>query len=494
MPGIVSYGAYVPRYRIDRKTIYKAAGWLNPAALTPGERAVGNFDEDSVTMAVAAACDCLNGSDRDRVDSLYFASGTAPYIERSSSEIIATAVDLPSSLRTTDLGGAPKAGVTAVLAALDAVSAGTASTALVCAADMREAKAGSPQEAMFGDAAAAVQIGRKETIADLLGACSVSYDFPDRWRAAGESYEHQWEDRFIRDEAYSKFVVQTLKGLLDKCGVEPSQVAKVSYPCLYGADFMKIAKMVGLEPSQVVEPLSTQVGYAGTADPLLHLVRALEQAESGDRIAMVGFGSGADSVMFQATDRITEARSRHRGVAAHLAARRELTSYEKMITWRGLMPVERGIRGATVAFTAMSALWRDRRLILGLCGSRCLACGTPHYPAQRICADPQCGELDKMEPYRFSDKKAHLFTYTTDHLAFSLNPPASYGVLDFTGGGRFWFDITDANGDEIEVGMSVEMSFRKKYVDEKFGVHGYFWKAVPELRTAGNSCGGRHHG
>lgn len=487
MPGIVSYGAYIPRYRLDRKTIYKAVGWLNPAALLPGEKAVANFDEDSVTIAVAAACDCLNGSDRDLVDSLYFASCTAPYFERISSEIIATAVDLPPNLRTADLAGTPKAGVTALLAALDAVGAGTASKALVCAADTRQAKAGSAQEMMFGDAGAAVQIGQTETIADFLGAFSISFDFPDRWRSAKESYEHQWEDRFIRDEAYSKFVTQALKGLLDKCGVQPSQVAKVAYPCLYGADFMKIAKMAGLQQSQVIEPLLTQVGYAGAADALLHLVRALEQAETGDRIAMVGFGSGADAVMFQATDRITGAKRAHRGVAAHLAARRELTSYEKMMTWRGLLPVERGIRGETVPFTAMSTLWRDRRLVLGLCGSRCMACGTPHYPAQRICADPQCGAVDKMEPYRFSDKKADLFTYTTDHLAFSLNPPASYGVLEFAGGGRFWFDITDADADELQVGMPVEMSFRKKYVDEKFGVHGYFWKAVPVLTAAGNS-------
>ena len=84
MPGIISYGAYIPRYRMDRKTIYKAVGWLNPAALAPGERAVANFDEDSITMAVAAACDCLKGSDRDRVDFLCFASCTAPYLERLS--------------------------------------------------------------------------------------------------------------------------------------------------------------------------------------------------------------------------------------------------------------------------------------------------------------------------------------------------------------------------------------------------------------------------
>jgi len=452
----------------------------------PGERAVGHFDEDSVTMGVAAARDCLNGIDRDDVDALYFASCTAPYLERMNSEIIATALDLQSTVRTADFAATPRAGVTAMLSALDAIKAGTASAALVCAADIRRGKAGSAQEAMFGDAAAALQIGQENTVANFLGAFSISHDFPDHWRAAGESYEHQWEDRFIRDEAYSKFIAEGLKGLFAKCGLAPNQMAKVAYPCLYGADFMKIAKMAGLEPSQVVEPLLTQVGYSGAADPLLHLVKALEQAEPGDRIAVVGFGSGSDSVMFQATDRILEEKTRHRGVAAHLAARKELTSYEKMIAWSGMLPVERGIRGETVAFTAMSALWRDRRLVLGLCGSRCLACGTPHYPPQRICAEPECGAVDKMEPYRFSDRKAELFTYTTDNLAFSLNPPASYGVLDFTGGGRFWFDITDADADELRVGMPVEMSFRRKYVDEKFGVHGYFWKAVPVL-SAGNS-------
>ncbi|MCP4577249.1 MAG: hypothetical protein GY846_13310 [Deltaproteobacteria bacterium] len=59
MSGIVSYGAYIPRYRIDRKLIYKAMGWLNPATFMPGEKAVANYDEDSLTMAVAAGIDCL---------------------------------------------------------------------------------------------------------------------------------------------------------------------------------------------------------------------------------------------------------------------------------------------------------------------------------------------------------------------------------------------------------------------------------------------------
>lgn len=40
MAGIVSYGAYIPLFRLGKAT----AGWEGPS-----ERALANFDEDSVT-------------------------------------------------------------------------------------------------------------------------------------------------------------------------------------------------------------------------------------------------------------------------------------------------------------------------------------------------------------------------------------------------------------------------------------------------------------
>ena len=59
MVGITSYGAYVPRYRLSRKAIFAAMGWFNAAtaAVARGEKAVANYDEDSITMTVAAATD-----------------------------------------------------------------------------------------------------------------------------------------------------------------------------------------------------------------------------------------------------------------------------------------------------------------------------------------------------------------------------------------------------------------------------------------------------
>ena len=64
--GILSFGGYIPIMRLARKAIVDANAWFNPAlrALGRGERAIANWDEDPVTMAVEAARDCLG--DRKR--------------------------------------------------------------------------------------------------------------------------------------------------------------------------------------------------------------------------------------------------------------------------------------------------------------------------------------------------------------------------------------------------------------------------------------------
>jgi uncharacterized OB-fold protein len=43
-------------------------------------------------------------------------------------------------------------------------------------------------------------------------------------------------------------------------------------------------------------------------------------------------------------------------------------------------------------------------------------------------------------------------------------------------------DFTDCSLAEVEVGVPMKASFRKKYYDKDRGFTGYFWKAVP-VRT-----------
>src|SRR5215468_6349908 len=149
MVGITSYGAYVPMWRLPFAAI--AGGGRKAQAGGGGERSVAYFDEDSVTMAVAAAMDCLRGIDRRQVGGLLFASTSYPYKEKQGSSIIAKALDLERSIITADFGGSLRAGTTALRSALDAVKAGTAKNVLVIASDNRMAAPRSALERNVGD-------------------------------------------------------------------------------------------------------------------------------------------------------------------------------------------------------------------------------------------------------------------------------------------------------------------------------------------------------
>ena len=74
MVGIVSYGAYIPYYRLKKETIAQAFGKRGGK----GSKAVAYCDEDSITMSVAAALDAAKDSDANDIRALYFASTTAP--------------------------------------------------------------------------------------------------------------------------------------------------------------------------------------------------------------------------------------------------------------------------------------------------------------------------------------------------------------------------------------------------------------------------------
>jgi uncharacterized OB-fold protein len=84
-----------------------------------------------------------------------------------------------------------------------------------------------------------------------------------------------------------------------------------------------------------------------------------------------------------------------------------------------------------------------------------------------------------MEPVRLSDRRAKIFTYTLDNLAqvpiFDL--PMADAILDFEGGGRGCFQMTDRDSREVKVGLTVEMTFRKLHTSNE--MNNYFWKCTP---------------
>ena len=216
----------------------------------------------------------------------------------------------------------------------------------------------------------------------------------------------------------------------------------------------------------------------GVAHPMVLFLQALEQAEPGDKILMAGFGQGCDALAFQVTDAIKDLAPR-RGIAGCLADKRELGSYAKFSKFRENIDLDTGIRAEVGGQTAMTTLYRNRKMITGLVGGKCTECGTAQYPMMDICVNPECASFQSMEDYEFADRVGRVVMFTGDLLAVSVDPPAIYGLVQFDGGGRMLADFTDCTLDDVSVGCEVRMSFRRRFVDEQRGYTGYYWKAVP---------------
>ena len=483
MIGITSYGAYIPRYRMNRKVVFSAMGWFNSATagVARGEKAVANHDEDSITMAVAAARDCLKDSNREEIGGLYLCSTTVPYVERQNAAICGAALALGSNMRTADFGASLRSGTTALMSACEAVTAGNADKFLVCASDSRQGKPGSNMEHTFGDGAAAILVGSDDVIAELKGSYSVFHDFADYRRPEGVTFTTGWEERWIKEEGYAKTIPEAISGLLGKYSLKIDEFAKVAIACPVVGTLKGICKKLGIEPDKVQDTMVSSVGDTGTALSLMMLTATLEEAKPGDKILVAGYGNGCDALVFEVTEQIEKARDRV-GIKGHLAMKKELDNYTRYLVYRDILPVEIGIRGEEIPPVRLSLINREGKTMACLMGSRCKACGTPQYPRQRTCINPECGVIDQMEDYYFHDKHGRIKSFTGDSLAFSIDPPAIYGLIDFDEGGRLYLDITDCELDSLRVGTPVAMTLRRRYADKRRGVYAYFWKAVPVLK------------
>jgi 3-hydroxy-3-methylglutaryl CoA synthase len=427
-------------------------------------------------MSVSAAIDCLKGTDPHSVDAVYMATTTPAYLERLNANVVSNALDFRRDVRNTDFGGSLRAGLSALLSAVDAVNAGSLKSVLVTASDLRMGAPGGEHEQALGDGASAFLVENDAVAVEIEGTYTYSDDLADYWRQDGDVFIRSWEDRFGRDAGYSQIPVEVVKGLLGKLNLKPQDITKA---CIAGANARAqggLARAMGFAPEQVQDALLDNVGNTGVAQPLMILISALEDAKPGERFLMVTWGTGCDAVVFKTTDQIEKIKDR-RAIKRHLGIKATLDNYGKYMRWRDVVPTQIRSRGNI----SMSAEWRERKLGLPLYGVKCTKCGTVQLYMRgssmraHICLE--CQARDSFEPYRFSDKIGKVVTFSHDFLGGGINPPMTRAVIDFEGGGRGLFDLVDRDPEECKVGMSVEMTFRKtRQVD---GANSYFWKVKP---------------
>ena len=480
--GITSFGGYVPRLRLQRAVVVQAHSWFAPGlrAHSKGERAICNWDEDAVTMAVEAARDCLTGLDRSSVKTVILASTSLPFVDRQNSVIVKEALNLEESLAAFDVTSSQRAGTSALIQAFAAAANGPV---LVAGSEHRKTKPGSEAELQNGDAAAAFVVGDKDPIAVLKGSYSLSIDFVDHYRGAGEEYDYTWESRWIREEGYGKLVPKALKAGFATFPFKPADVTHFIMPTPFKGAAEVTAKGAGIPAEAVRDNLALVMGEAASAHPLVMLADVLQVAKPGDKIVVVGFGQGVDVLALEVTPAVTKLAPRI-GIAGCLKNRVEEKQYTKFLFWTGNLPLEKGIRAEAEQQTAMSVLYRNRKSVMGLVGGRCTKTGTIQFPKTPFSVNPNDHAYNTQEDYPMADLPAKIMTYTADSLAFSPDPPLYFGTVLFAEGGRITVDFTDMSPKDAEVGAAMKMVFRIRAVDERRGFTKYFWKAAPAVGPA----------
>lgn len=313
--GIVSYGVYIPRFRIRVNEIARV--WGDGDDISEGlqvfEKSVPDLDEDAVTIAVEAARNALQRANVDprRIGAIYAGSESHPYAVKPTGTIVGQAVCSSSSFTAADFEFACKAGTAAIQACLGLVGSKDIDLGLAIGADVSQGAPGDMLEYTAAAGGAAYLIGREDLAAEIEGFYSFTTDTPDFWRRDGMPYpEHG--GRFTGEPAYFKHVSSAARGLMERMGTAPNDYDYAVFHQPNGKFPVRVAKMLGFSKKQIEPGLVVpMIGNTYSGSCLIGLAATLDVSKPGDRIFVTSFGSGAGSDAFSISvkERIEEIRS-----------------------------------------------------------------------------------------------------------------------------------------------------------------------------------------
>jgi hydroxymethylglutaryl-CoA synthase len=335
--GIVGYGAYVPRYRLPAAEVARV--WKGgKGGLPVTEKAVPGPDEDTLTIALEAARNALARAqvDPQLIGAVWVGSESHPYAVKPTSTIVAEAIGATPHTEAADWQFACKAGTETMQAGIGFVASGMARYVLGIGADTAQGRPGDALEYTAAAGGAAYLIGpAAESLALIEGSFSYVTDTPDFWRRPYMHYPSHGQ-RFTGEPAYFHHTISAGEHLMNQMG---RTAADFTYVTLHqpNAKFpQRAAKTLGFEPEQwATGLLCPMVGntYAGAS--ILGLTAILDEAQPGDTILAVSFGSGAGSDAFalRVTDLITNRQGRAPKTQDYIARRTQI-DYATYVRYR----------------------------------------------------------------------------------------------------------------------------------------------------------------
>src|SRR4051812_46635019 len=326
---IVSYGTYIPYWRLDRSKIGEALGTFGQ-----GTRAVASYDEDTTTMGVEAARACLAAApDGVKVGQLLFVTTDPGYLDKTNATAIHAALDLDPGAPAFDMVGSVNSANGAMAAANFAPM-----PTLVVFSDLRTGLPGGADEAGGGDGAVAFLYAPDgPALVDFLGWGAATAEFLDRYREPGDSHSRLWEERF-GEHAYTPLAEQAVAEAMKQAGVGPADIDYAIVTGVHPRAIRVVAKSLGVGKEALVDDLTASIGNTGAAHGGIVLSDLLDRAEPGKTILRLTLADGAIAIVTKTTDALPEWRARRSSqatVAAQIVAGRTDLDYPRFLTWRG---------------------------------------------------------------------------------------------------------------------------------------------------------------
>ncbi|MEK7522175.1 MAG: hydroxymethylglutaryl-CoA synthase [Patescibacteria group bacterium] len=324
MVGIVSYGFYVPKYRIKTEVIANVWG-KNPEdvkkSLLIDEKAVAGIDEDSLTMAFESASSALSDVkiDRNKIKVVLFGSETHPYAVNPASTILAEFLGIEKNYLAYDTEFACKAATGALISAQALIKSGYSDYALITGSDKGMGKTHDVLEYTAASGSVSLLLGKDNLILDILDFETFSSDTPDFWRREGIRYPSHG-GRFTGKPSYFYHIEESAKSLFKKTGLKPEDFAYGIFHMPNGKFPVQVAKSLGFLSDQIIDSLTVNyLGISYTASALMGLMPVLEKAKTGDLIFLCSYGSGAgsDSLVLRVTKNLQKRRKDFTKIVSH---------------------------------------------------------------------------------------------------------------------------------------------------------------------------------
>jgi len=285
-----------------------------------------------------------------------------------------------------------------------------------------------------------------------------------------------WEERFVIKHGYTENMSKAITGLMKKQNLAAGDITKAVFYAPTARSQQQLARKLGFDPkTQLQDLLNNDLGVCGCAHALILLVSALDAAKEGDKFLVASYGDGSDAFLIEATAEVDKIKTGRRGVKGFLASKQALPTYDRYLSYRGMLELQPG--EPFRLFPAASVSWRERNWAIRFHGSKCKNCGMITFPIQRVCYN--CQSKDNYDEVRLSDKRGKVFTFSLDNLAGRSDDPlipqtVIESELENT---RIYCIMTDFDPKDVKIGMPVEMTFRRFY--EGAGMYIYFWKCRP---------------